>query len=472
MNNTKPTKIGVIIGNRNFFPDSLVEKAREEIITLFKDMDITPVMLDSSDTKLGGVETFSDSKKCADLFRQHRDEILGILVLLPNFGDEKGVADTLKLAELNVPVLIQAYPDDLDKLNVANRRDSWCGKISVCNNLYQYGIKYTLTQKHVCSPSDPIFQKDMKDFISVCNVVQGLRSVRIGAIGARPGGFNTVRYSEKILQRNGITVTTFDLSEILGRAEKLKDDDAKVKAHLEAINSYVPKGKTPDQAMLQITKLDVVLKEVVEEFDLDATAIQCWTSLQQNYGCNVCTSMSIMSENMMPSGCEVDVTGTLSMYAMQLASDSPSALVDWNNNYADDPEKCVLFHCGNWAKSFLPDIAMGSAPILGTTVGEENTYGALEGRTPAMPLTFGRISTDDPKGIIKAYVGEGALTDDPLKTFGNRAVAKIGDLQGLMNHICKNGFEHHVVMNSSKTAHILEEALGNYMGWDIHVHNS
>lgn len=472
MNNTKPTKIGVIIGNRNFFPDSLVEKAREEIITLFKDMDITPVMLDSSDTKLGGVETFSDSKKCADLFRQHRDEILGILVLLPNFGDEKGVADTLKLAELNVPVLIQAYPDDLDKLNVANRRDSWCGKISVCNNLYQYGIKYTLTQKHVCRPSDPIFQKDMKDFISVCNVVQGLRSVRIGAIGARPGGFNTVRYSEKILQRNGITVTTFDLSEILGRAEKLKDDDAKVKAHLEAINSYVPKGKTPDQAMLQITKLDVVLKEVVEEFDLDATAIQCWTSLQQNYGCNVCTSMSIMSENMMPSGCEVDVTGTLSMYAMQLASDSPSALVDWNNNYADDPEKCVLFHCGNWAKSFLPDIAMGSAPILGTTVGEENTYGALEGRTPAMPLTFGRISTDDPKGIIKAYVGEGALTDDPLKTFGNRAVAKIGDLQGLMNHICKNGFEHHVVMNSSKTAHILEEALGNYMGWDIHVHNS
>ena len=180
--------------------------------------------------------------------------------------------------------------------------------------------------------------------------------------------------------------------------------------------------------------------------------------------------MSMMSENMLPSACEVDVTGTLTMYAMQLASGSPSALVDWNNNYADDANKCVLFHCGNWAKSFLPDIEISTAPILGTTVGVENTYGALAGRTPASALTYGRISTDDPKGIIKAYFGEGKLTDDPINTFGNRAVAEIPDLQGLMQYVCRNGFEHHVVMNASKTVGILKEALGNYMGWEIHNH--
>ena len=462
--------IGIIIGNRDFFPDSLVEKARTEILEVFSKLSIKPVLLETTDTKLGGVETYKDSQKCADLFKKHRDELAGVLVLLPNFGDERGVADTLKLANLNVPVLIQAYPDELSKMNVVNRRDSWCGKISVCNNLYQYGIKYSLTSQHVCHPTDAIFQKDLNDFVAVCRVVKGLRNVRIGAVGARPGAFNTVRYSEKILQRNGITVTTVDLSEILGKANKLTKDDASVKRHLESINAYASKGKTPNEAMLQIAKLDVVLNEYVEEYALDATAIQCWTSLQQNFGCNVCTSMSIMSENMMPSACEVDVTGTLSMYAMQLASGSPSALVDWNNNYADDPEKCVLFHCGNWAKSFLPDIEISNAPILGTSVGVENTYGALDGRTPAMPLTYGRISTDDPKGIIKAYIGEGELTDDPLKTFGNRAVAKIGNLQGLMNHVCTNGFEHHVVMNASKTGKILEEALGNYMGWDIYNH--
>jgi L-fucose isomerase-like protein len=462
--------LGVIIGNRDFFPDSLVEKARIEIIEVCKNLNIKPIILGSNDTKLGGVETYKEAQKCAELFKKHQDEIMGVLVILPNFGDEKGVADTLKLANLNVPVLIQAYPDELTKMNVVNRRDSWCGKISVCNNLYQYGIKYTLTSQHVASPSDALFQKDLLDFTAVCRVVKGMRTVRIGAIGARPGAFNTVRYSEKILQRHGITVTTADLSEILGKANKLTAEDDSVKRHLESINAYVAQGKTPNEAMLQIAKLDVVLKEFMEEHALDATAIQCWTSLQQNYGCNVCTSMSIMSENMLPSACEVDVTGTLTMYAMQLASGSPSALVDWNNNYADDPEKCVLFHCGNWAKSFIPDITLSTAPILGTTVGEENTYGALDGRTPAMPLTYGRISTDDPKGIIKVYIGEGELTDDTLNTFGNRAVAQIPNLQDLMQYVCKNGFEHHVVMNASKTAKILEEALGNYMGWEVYCH--
>ncbi|MGB3008486.1 MAG: L-fucose/L-arabinose isomerase family protein [Chitinophagaceae bacterium] len=462
--------LGVIIGNRDFFPDKLVAEARTEILDLFKQLNITPVMLSDADSKLGGVETFAEAQKCAALFKKHADEIDGILVVLPNFGDEKGVAETIKLSGLTVPVLIQGYPDDLGKMDVVNRRDAWCGKISVCNNLYQYGIKYSLTTKHVVSPRDESFITDLKNFTATCRVVNGLRKVRIGAVGARPTAFNTVRYSEKLLQRNGISVTTVDLSEILGNANKLTADDKAVKEKLEKIHAYTNTGLTPPDKLVQIAKLDVVLADFMQENSLDATAIQCWTSIQKNYGCNVCTSMSMMSENMLPSACEVDVTGTLTMYAMQLASGSPSALVDWNNNYADDDTKCVLFHCGNWAKSFLPDITISTAPILGTSVGTENTYGALDGRTPAMPLTYGRISTDDCKGVIKAYIGEGELTDDALKTFGNRAVAQINNLQGLMNYVCRNGFEHHVVMNTSKTAGVLKEAFENYLGWETYHH--
>lgn len=463
--------LGIIIGNRDFFPDRLVSQARTEILEVVKEQNINPVLLDDQETKLGGVETFSDAVKCAALFEKHRKEIMGVLVVLPNFGDERGIAETLKLANLDVPVLVQGYPDDLDKLDVARRRDAWCGKISACNNLYQYGIKYSLTRSHVIRPADPQFVEDLQKFTAVCRVVKGLRTARIGAIGARPGGFNTVRYSEKLLQRNGISVTTIDLSEILGRANRLDKNEQRVKERLDRIGAYAAVGKTPQDALFQIAKMDVVLNEFMEENVLDATAIQCWTSVQENYGCNVCTSMSMMSENMQPSACEVDVTGTLTMYAMQLASGSPSALVDWNNNYADDPEKCVLFHCGNWAKSFLPDIEISTAPILGTSVGEENTYGALSGRTPASPLTYGRISTDDPKGIMKAYIGEGSLTDDPINTFGNRAVSKIPDLQGLMQYVCRNGFEHHVVMNASHTSGILKEAFQNYMGWEVYHHS-
>ena len=462
--------LGVIVGNRDIFPDHLVTEARRDAAALFDKMDLGMVILDESATKLGGVESFAEAQACAALFRAHGDEIAGILVILPNFGDEKGVADTVRLAGLDVPILVQGYPDDLDKLVPATRRDAFCGKISVCNNLVQRDIPFSLTRDHVVRPDHDSFQCDLEHFVAVCRVVNGVRTVRLGAVGARPGAFNTVRYSEKILERHGITVTTVDLSEVLGEAAKLGDGDAPVQAKIDAVQAYAATGAVPDDKMLQIAKLGVVLDEWMGANEIDATAIQCWPSMQTNYGCNVCTNMSMMSEGMMPSACEVDVTGTLTMYAMQLASSSPSALVDWNNNYGDDENKCVLFHCGNWAKSFLPDIAVGTAPILGSVLGEGNTYGALEGRTAAGPLTFGRLTTDDAAGTIRAYIGEGALTDDPLATFGSRAVAHVPDLQRLMRHVCGHGFEHHVVMNASHTADVLHEAFDTYLGWDVYYH--
>ncbi len=469
---TPRTVLGVIIGNRDFFPDKLVGEARADLVKLFAELGVDAVMLDPAETKLGGVETHGDARKCAELFRKNRDRISGVLVCLPNFGDEKGVADTLKLAGLNVPVLVQGYPDDLDRLDVIRRRDAFCGKISVCNNLRQAGIAYTLTTKHVVHPLDASFRADLQNFIAVARVVQGLRKVRIGAVGARPGAFNTVRYSEKILERHGISVTTVDLSEILGAAAKLGEADKRVVSKIDEIKAYANATAVPPAKLVQMARLGLVLDDFVAANHLDATAIQCWTSVQANHGCNVCTSMSMMSENFMPSACEVDVTGVLTMYAMQLASSSPSALVDWNNNYGTDPDKCVLFHCGNWAKSFLPDIKILNAPILGSTLGVENTWGALDGRTPATPLTYGRITTDDVAGKIRTYVGQGELTNDELKTFGNRAVARVPKLQKLMHHVCREGFEHHVVMNSSHTAGILAEAFERYLGWEVYHHEA
>jgi L-fucose isomerase-like protein len=205
--------------------------------------------------------------------------------------------------------------------------------------------------------------------------------------------------------------------------------------------------------------------------DLTATALQCWTSVQLNYGVNVCTLMSMMSDRLMPSACEVDVTGVASMYALQLASNTPSALVDWNNSYGGDRNKCVLFHCGNWAKSFLPDAEMEYAHVLSTTLGAENTRGAISGRVPAGPLTFARISTDDQAGAILAYVGEGRFTDDPLNTFGARAVVEVPQLQKLLRYICRHGFEHHTAVSMSQCAASVAEAFETYLGWDVHRHN-
>ena len=464
------TTLAVIFSSRDFFPAHLVTQARKDVIDVLAELGIKGIMLDESVAVHGAVQTYQHSHMCADLFKAHRDEIDGILVVLPNFGDEKATVDAIKFSGLEVPILVQAYPDDLNEFNVENRRDAFCGKISVCNNLRQYGYAFSLTDLHTVSPRSEEFKHDLQKFVGVCRVVRGLTSARLGAVGARPAAFNTVRYSEKLLQEAGITVVTVDLSEILGVASRLKDEDATVKARLDLIMDYLPTQGVPSDSIMRMAKFSAALEAWMKEFDIQATALQCWNSVQKNYGINVCTLMSMMSEKLMPSACEVDITGVASMYALQLANGFPSALVDWNNNYSGDPDKCVLFHCGNWAKSFYQDAKMDYANILATTLGKENTYGAINGRKPSGPMSFARISTDDQSGIIRAYVGEGQFTDDPLDTFGSRAVVYVPQLQDLLKYIVKNGFEHHVAISAQPAADILEEALETYLGWYVYRH--
>jgi L-fucose isomerase-like protein len=468
---TKLATLGVIVGNRDFFPDVLIAEARRDLTKLFAELSIEPVWLSPEETKLGAVETWADAQKCGALLGRNRSKLDGILVCLPNFGDEKGVADSIRLADVRLPILIQACPDDLDQFGLDRRRDAFCGKISVCNNLRQYGIKFSLTRDHTVAILDPHFREDLVRFIGTCKVVRGLSRVRIGAVGARPNAFNTTRFSEKLFEASGITVNTIDLSEVFGDAARIAADDPRVRQRIEQIRAYADASAAPDEAILRMAKFALVVDDWMHSLGITATAIQCWSSLQKNFGVNVCTIMSMMSEQMLPSACEVDIAGVVGMYALQLAGGRPSALVDWNNNYGNDPDKCVFFHCGNWAKDFLPEVRIATAPILGTTLGEENTFGALEGRTNAGPVTFGRVSTDDLNAKICAYVGEGEFTNDPLNTFGTRAVVKVPALRNLMHVICQNGFEHHAAMNRSHCAVAVAEALGRYMGWETYHHN-
>lgn len=465
------TTLGVIVTNRNFFADSLVVSGRKQILDILHNMGIKTVIVDEETTPLGAVETWSDSQKCADLFKANQDTIEGILVSLPNFGNEKGVADAIRLSGLKVPVLIHAFPDDTRELSVAGRRDAFCGKLSVTNNLYQYGIPFSLTEWHSLDPQSQMFRDEIKHFLQVCKVVNGMRKARLGAVGARPNAFNTVRFSEKLYEASGIDVSTVDLSDVFNWAAKLADDDARVAAKLEEITGYARSGKAPSESLARMAKLGVVLNEWMDDNGIDATALQCWESMQRNYGINACTLMSMMSDRLMPSACETDISGTVSMYALTLASGTPAALVDWNNNFNNDPNKCLFFHCGNWAKSLIPDPEIITAEVLGTILGTENTWGALQGRPQPGPMTFARVDTDDRRGVIHSYVGEGCFTDDALSTMiGSHAVVEVQGLQELMRHIARHGFAHHCAMSAAHTANVLADGLQNYLGWEVYNH--
>ena len=461
---------GVIVGNRGFFPDHLAQSGRSEMLAALSQAGHEAIALTPEDSKFGAVETRAEATRCADLFKKHRDRIDGIIVTLPNFGDERAIADTLRMAGLNVPVLVQATPDTPGKMSIRDRRDSFCGKMSACNNLTQYGIRYSLTARHTVAPDSDAFRKDLAWFAGVCRVVRGLRGLRIGAIGARPAAFNTVRYSEKLLEANGISVETIDLSEILGRIERLPDDAACAQGKLAAINRYVPTGSVPANALMKMAKLGAVIDEWMQQTDCAISAIQCWTSLEEYFGVVPCTVMSMMSENLMSSACEVDIAGVVGMHALRLASETPSALLDWNNNYGEDPDKAVCFHCSNLPKHFFKSARMEFQQIIAGTVGRENTYGTCEGLVKAGPMSFARFSTNDREGKIWGYVGEGEFTDDPLETFGGAGVVRIPNLQNLLHYICANGFEHHVAANLSEVAAPVREATAKYLGWSVHHH--
>jgi L-fucose isomerase-like protein len=375
---------------------------------------------------------------------------------------------------LDVPVLVQASDDDIVNVDTANRRDSFCGKLSVCNNLYQYGIPFTDTTYHTCPVDSAVFERDLLYFARVCRVVNGLRKARIGAIGARPAAFQTMRASEKLLQAAGITVIPVDLSEIIFRANRLDDQAAKVKAKLAEIREYgsiPPTIRDLDQKLLRQARLCVVLDEWIAENSIDAAGVQCWTSIQNNYGCAACLAMSMLSNKLVPCACEVDLAGAVAMYALALATGNPSALADWNNNYQDDRNMCVAQHCSNYPRGFignLPEIA--ALDVLGANIGTEICFGAVKGRVAPGPMTCFRVSTDDVRGKIKAYVGEGEFTDDPFPMSGGIAVCRIPNLQRLMKYICKNGFEHHTAMVRTHCADVIEEALTTYVKWELYRH--
>ena len=472
--NLRPIKLGLVVGSREFFNGAPALDARNQLIAQLDRLNVGYSILPVEATKNGAVQSRQDARRYAAHFRDQREAIDGLVICLPNFGDEIAISELVNEAKLDLPILLQASNDDIDKVDVHSRRDAFCGKLSVTNNFYQYGVPFTDTTSHTSDVYGEEFGLDLDRFARICRVVRGLRRARIGSIGARTGSFQTMRFSEKLLQASGITIVTVDLSEIIFAAGAFADDAPEVNAKLEEIAAYgrIPAHIKRDRIVRQ-AKWTIAVDRWIEENECDASAIQCWRSLQDNFGCATCVTMSMMGEKLMPSACEVDVMGAISMYALALAAEQPSAILDWNNNYGHEADKCVCTHCGNYPASFIgekPEI--GELDVLGTVLGRENCFGAVKGKVKAGPMTFFRMSTDDRRGMIKAYVGEGEFTDDPFAMDGGIAVTKVDRLRPLLGFIARNGFEHHVAMVRGHHAEAVREAIERYLQWPIYRHGA
>ncbi len=460
------TTFALFFGNRGFFPAGLIADARREMDRVLTGLGHRTLMLDSNATRNGAVETPAEGAIYADFLRAHRGQYGGVIVCLPNFGDETGAVAALK--EAGVPILIQAYPDELNRMAPATRRDSFCGKFSIMDVFCQYGVKFTALKPHVVHPASEAFARNVDHFDRMCRVVNGMRDTVVGAIGARTTPFKTVRIDELALQRHGITVETVDLADVIARVRGLADDAPAVAAKSEVLRAHTNWGDTPPPAFATIAKLGVVLDGLIEEMSLDALAIRCWLELQKQLGISPCVLLSELNDRFIAAACEVDVGNAAAMRALSLASGYAPTCLDWNNNYGDDEEQCILFHCGPVPQSLMAGKGcVTDHAILSTATGPGCGWGCNQGRIMSMPVTIGGLMTES--GRLKMYVGEGRITDDeiPPEFFGCAGVFEQAHLQDTLLTIGKLGHRHHVSLTRGHVAAPVIEALESYLGYDI-----
>ncbi len=460
------TVFALFFGNRGFFPASLIASARQEMSSVLKTLGHDVLMLDADATRHGAVETPREGQVYANFLRENRGKFGGVILSLPNFGDETGAVAALK--DAGVPILIQAYPDELDRMSPATRRDSFCGKISIMDVFRQYGVKFTALKPHTVKPSSDRFRANVDEFDRICRVVNGLDGMTVGAIGARTTPFKTVRIDEVTLQRYGITVETFDLADIFARMRAVQPGEDVYKAKLEMMTGYASWEGVPNEAFDKIIRLGVTLDKLVDECQLDALAVRCWTEMQTQLGISPCVLMGALNDGGVASACEVDVGNAVAMRALSLASYEPAACLDWNNNYADDDDKCILFHCGPVPASMMAGQGhISDHAILANAVGKGNGYGCNVGRIAPMDFTFGSLMTEE--GKLKMYLGEGKFTSDPIADdfFGCAGVAQVAHLQEVLLHIGMQGHRHHVSVTPGWVKAPAREALGHYLGFDI-----
>jgi len=462
------SRFALFVGNRGMFPPEPIAQARREIPELLRSWGHEVLMLPEDATRYGAVETAREGQIYARFLEEHRGEYDGVIVSLPNFGDENGALAALQ--DAGVPILVQAYPDELDKMSPAQRRDAFCGKLSIMDLFVQAGVKFTTRKPHVVSPQDPRFADAIDYFDRVCRVTKGLSRMVVGAIGARTTAFKTVRVDEVALQRAGITMETLDLSAVFARVKEVSEDAPAFAAKKQELAAFASWEGVPDHAMNQLTRLAVVLDEIIDEYQLDALAIRCWDEMEQQLGVAPCVLLGALNDAGISAACEVDVAGAIAMHALSLASGQAATLLDWNNNYGDEDDKCILFHCGPVPASLMQGQGhVTDHAILANAVGEGQSYGPNQGRIAPTDMTYAGLLTQN--GCLRFYVGEGRFTDDPIADdfFGCAGVAEIAGLQDVLVHLGKAGFRHHVSATPGHVMDAVAEALGYYLGHEVDV---
>ena len=457
-------KLALLVANRGFFPSSVIKSAYDEMKAAFLKAGVECLTIDEGLIKYDAVETTQEGSIFAGFLKEHRGEYDGLVICLPNFGDENGIKAAIK--DCDVPILLQAYPDKLGMMDFEHRRDAFCGKLALTSVLKQMGIQYTSFTPFTVHPSSVEFAEHLKKFSGICRIVKRMKKMRLGAIGARTSAFKSVRYDEVALERHGIDVEAYDLSAVFARMKKYNGTDIPVQEWIASLKATADFKNVPKDRDLVMGRFAAALSDIIREDSLDAVAIRCWSELQTELGITPCAVMGILNQSGIPAVCEMDVTNAISMLGLALASERSSGCLDFNNNYENDDNKCILFHCGPLPMELMqgPGV-IEEHKMLSKTFGQGCSWGLNVGKVRPGEVTFASVRTE--AGEICFYTDKGQITEDTVDKdfFGIHAVLETKDLQNKLLRISENGFRHHVTITSGDVVDILAEAFTKYLGY-------
>ena len=455
-------RFAVFVSNRTTFPQQLVMEAISSVRKALELRGIEAVL--PEDPAMAAAADLAAGQKYAAFLKENPCD--GVLAIFPNFGDECSCHAALR--DAGCPILFVAIADTLDAMGIATRRDSFCGKISAVNLFRQCGTPCSCLAPHTVDLSSEAFAKNLKDFSAICWIVKGMKRLRTGSIGARCTPFKTVRFDETALEKYGISNEAFDLSELFSLIRSLPDNHEEVQEKCEFIRNYTLWPTDTRDVQLRMTKLALGIEKMVTKYQLDLVTLRCWTELEEELKLSPCMVLSMLNDKRITANCEVDTVNAIAMHLLSLAADAPGACLDWNNNYGEDENACVLFHCGPTACSLMqPGTKIVDHPMFARVLGCGNGLGCNEGRMKDGKFTWATGMTRN--GNLSILLDRGTFGPEklPEEFFGCGGIAHFADFQKKLLFLLKKGFPHHMTLSYGDHFRVVEEAVTSYLHYDL-----
>jgi len=436
-------KIGFVPAHRTVFDEKwAVEMRQRTLKALSKIEGLESVYPDEKLTKKGLVSGEEDAEKTIQLFKEK--DVTGIIIGTMTFGDEVAaikVVDSL----CDKPVLVFGTKEGPFTSEGGRRSDSFCGTLSVTSGLYRRRIPFIFAG--IVFPEEKSFLHAVANFVRTCAIVKGFKGARIGMVGPRPEGFETVAFNEvAMINQFKQRLVPISLVDILHSAEAASDKDPMIRAIVQEIKARADTSRIKESSIVKIAKLEYALEKYAKEKKLDGMGVQCWTAMQEVYGISSCVSMGRLTDKGIMTSCEVDIYGALTMLIQYFASlrTTPPHFIDWTIAHQEEENVFLAWHCGNAPMSLLCEgckITLRGHSILANVVGAERAQGTAEFQLKPGPATICRLAEHD--GKFKILITKGRIKKSDQELRGSRGWVQVDNLDALYRTLVEKGFIHH-----------------------------